>query len=459
MLLNATSYLFLFIPSSNLKQMSRQINQPINQVRLTNVATVRMNRGGKRFEIACYRNKVVNYRQGLETDLSEVLQTDRIFTNVSKGQFAKSSDLEQVFQTRNEQDIAKLILEKGSLQVSDLERSQQIENTLREVATWVANNCVSRESQRPFTVPQIRHAMKQAEFAPHPTRSVKRQYLDCYKLLQEKDILPIERAKMKLLLVYPVSQEAIVLDQLGKLEIVPMEETASKNNDEAQTTVLVDPSLYRDLDEICKNATGRLEIVQQVVRQEGDVDLELEMERKKNQATTTVASNEEAQLANAMEQTLFIDNVQSKTDSTSESTPSPLDKADNDEDLYGSHNADNTMRQNQKKANKKSKKAKRREKEETVERQARIDAEKQRQEERAKTMGTTQGQETLTDTQQGEAKTCNTCGGSFPSAAAYRAHFRSDWHRYNIKLKMNGVAPVSEQEFLLCDSDAFFEDM
>jgi hypothetical protein len=74
-------------------------------------------------------------------------------------------------------------------------------------------------------------------------------------------------------------------------------------------------------------------------------------------------------------------------------------------------------------------------------------------------MGTTQGrQESSTDvTQQGEAKSCNTCGGSFSSAAVYRAHFRSDWHRYNIKLKMNGVTPVSEQEFLLCDSDAFFD--
>ena len=70
--------------------MSRQINQPVGQIRLTNVAVVRMNKGGKRFEIACYRNKVVNYRQGLEQDLSEVLQTDRRFTNVSKGEFARA---------------------------------------------------------------------------------------------------------------------------------------------------------------------------------------------------------------------------------------------------------------------------------------------------------------------------------------------------------------------------------
>ncbi len=35
---------------------------PTNQVRLTNVAIVRMKRAGKRFEIACYKNKVMSWR-------------------------------------------------------------------------------------------------------------------------------------------------------------------------------------------------------------------------------------------------------------------------------------------------------------------------------------------------------------------------------------------------------------
>ena len=29
----------------------------------------------------------------------------------------------------------------------------------------------------------------------------------------------------------------------------------------------------------------------------------------------------------------------------------------------------------------------------------------------------------------GGGQKCNTCGGSFPDATAYRAHFRSEWHR------------------------------
>jgi len=49
--------------------MSRNIKTPTNQKLLTNVAVVRLKKGGKRFEIACYRNKVLSWRQGTEKDL------------------------------------------------------------------------------------------------------------------------------------------------------------------------------------------------------------------------------------------------------------------------------------------------------------------------------------------------------------------------------------------------------
>lgn len=35
------------------------------QKRLTNVAVVRYKKFGKRFEIACYKNKVLNWRNGM----------------------------------------------------------------------------------------------------------------------------------------------------------------------------------------------------------------------------------------------------------------------------------------------------------------------------------------------------------------------------------------------------------
>uniref|UniRef100_A0A2K5CVU8 Ribosome maturation protein SDO1/SBDS N-terminal domain-containing protein n=1 Tax=Aotus nancymaae TaxID=37293 RepID=A0A2K5CVU8_AOTNA len=70
---------------------------PTNQIRLTNVAVVRMKRAWKRFEIACYKNKVV--------DLDEVLQTHSVFGNVSKGQVAKKEDLITAFGTDDQTEI------------------------------------------------------------------------------------------------------------------------------------------------------------------------------------------------------------------------------------------------------------------------------------------------------------------------------------------------------------------
>ena len=61
------------------------INQPMSQIRLTNVSLVRLKKGKKRFEVACYQNKVQDYRSGVEKDLDEVLQIPRVFFNVSKG--------------------------------------------------------------------------------------------------------------------------------------------------------------------------------------------------------------------------------------------------------------------------------------------------------------------------------------------------------------------------------------
>lgn len=36
-----------------------------NQIKLTNVSVVRLKKGGKRFEIACYKNKVREWRTGV----------------------------------------------------------------------------------------------------------------------------------------------------------------------------------------------------------------------------------------------------------------------------------------------------------------------------------------------------------------------------------------------------------
>ncbi|KAF7356857.1 bVLRF1 domain-containing protein [Mycena venus] len=46
------------------------------------------------------------------------------------------------------------------------------------------------------------------------------------------------------------------------------------------------------------------------------------------------------------------------------------------------------------------------------------------------------------------SRACNVCNGvTFVDVEEQRAHFRSDWHRYNVKTRLNGRQPVSELDF------------
>ena len=327
----------------------------------------------------------------------------------------------------------------------------------------VSEKCVDPINRRPYTITQIRDAMKSAGFMVHPTRNVKQQFLDCVKLIQKKKVLDIERAKMQLALVLLDSEddEDGILDRRRIATNLLIEEGVAKSDilpqkdDEDATRIifLSDPSLYRKMEGIAKNSSvqGRIEIIQQCVTEEGDVTLGSELERRAQQKQQhdedrdVVDKVDVESLTNNMQSTLSIkENETSKDENNHYELPQRVTNS----------------RKAQKAQQKKSKKAKRREKEEQAEKDERIAAEKTRQKERAERLGIAEGSDSATAepssaSEGGDTKPCNTCGGSF-TPGEYRSHFRSDWHRYNVKLKMKGVAPISEREFELCDADEFF---
>ncbi|SPO02726.1 probable SDO1 Protein required for cell viability localised to cytoplasm and nucleus [Cephalotrichum gorgonifer] len=222
--------------------MSRQINQPSNQIKLTNVSLVRLKKGKKRFEIACYKNKVLEYRSGIETDLDEVLQIPNVFLNVSKGQTAPRDDLDKAFgKGKSVDDIVLEILKKGELQVGDKERAAQSERVHNEVVGIVASKVVDPRTKRVYTTGMIEKALDMLRTAgnetpapaaadaetaggeagdkePQPaakpkptwtgvvtTKSAKIQALEAMKALVAHQPIPIARARMKLRITCPTN--------------------------------------------------------------------------------------------------------------------------------------------------------------------------------------------------------------------------------------------------------------
>ena len=133
---------------------------PVGQKILTNVAIVRIKKGGKRFELACYRNKLQDYRNKKENNLSNVLQIEKIFSNVTLGEEAKKNDLKKAFGNKlSADDIIIEILNKGEMQESDLERENKNENLKNDIASLISKMCENSQNGNLFPVTIILKAM------------------------------------------------------------------------------------------------------------------------------------------------------------------------------------------------------------------------------------------------------------------------------------------------------------
>lgn len=243
--------------------MASRINTPTNQKLLTNVAVVRIKKGGKRLEIACYKNKVLSWRQGIEKDIDEVLQSHTVFLNVSKGQVAKKDDLLKCFGTIDATEVCKEILAKGDLQVSEKERQAQQEALFKDIANTVAEKCVNPETKRPYPVSMIEKAMKECHIGVNPSKGAKQQALEAVPKLAAK--IPIERAQMRVRLTFPADHATTkkVKAALKKIRMT-LEHEDTSSGETFVLVCLVDPGQYRPLDDLVRAETrgkGALELI------------------------------------------------------------------------------------------------------------------------------------------------------------------------------------------------------
>ncbi|KAK7468494.1 hypothetical protein VKT23_003000 [Stygiomarasmius scandens] len=237
-----------------------KIQQPSNQIKLTNVSVVRLKKGGKRFEVACYKNKVQEWRTGVETSLDDVLQISNVFVNVSKGEVAKHQDLQKCFGTTDRDDIVKEILKKGEVQVGEKEREHDLTSLRKEIATLVAEKCVDPATQRPYSVGIIEKAMAEAGFSVQQNKNAKSQVSQCIKQLQSDSKLPIQRARMRVRVTMPNADGKRLREKV--LEGAEKVEDDEMGKDEWEVIMLIDPGQFRIINELlqkeCKGR-GRIE--------------------------------------------------------------------------------------------------------------------------------------------------------------------------------------------------------
>ena len=101
---------------------------------------VRYRHGKLTFEVMTNLGSVQKYRDQ-KLGLDNVLQADVVWTNQSKGERAKGSELKEAFNTEDTMECIRVILAKGEIQLTAAERREQTEQKRREIGTYLLLYC------------------------------------------------------------------------------------------------------------------------------------------------------------------------------------------------------------------------------------------------------------------------------------------------------------------------------
>ena len=174
------------------------LKQPVGQKVFTNISIVKLKLGKSRFELACYPNKVQDYRDKKEKDINEVLQAQEIFTDAIKGDLVPRKVLKEVFPKMTYQEIIKLILDKGDIQTGEREREKGTANLKRYISNIIVQKTYNTDNGLPFPQDIITQALDDINFKYNEKENEKKQALKAIKELINHKILPIERRLIQL---------------------------------------------------------------------------------------------------------------------------------------------------------------------------------------------------------------------------------------------------------------------
>ena len=208
----------------------------------------------------------MNQREGLETDLSQVLQTETVFTNVSRGDIATNEDLVNVFGTTNHRKICEQIIKEGHLQVSDKEREYISESRTRDVLNLVCQMTMDAVTGFPLTVTQVQAALDDIHFRVSAKSSLKGSR-STKQRDEEEEVKQIARECVKKLeteLPHRISRVNMILklivNNVDRQEIEDLAEKKCviKQEDEQTFVLTCHPRLFK----ILKDSLGpRLESI------------------------------------------------------------------------------------------------------------------------------------------------------------------------------------------------------
>lgn len=145
---------------------------------------------GHEFEILVDCNNALALKEGKGVEMHDVLAADRIFSDAKKGLEASLTAMKQIFGTDDAEEVAKQIIQKGEIQLTQEYREALKESKRKQIISIIHRNGVDPKTHLPHPPQRIENAFEEAKFHVDEFKGVQEQVQEALKKL--RPILPIK---------------------------------------------------------------------------------------------------------------------------------------------------------------------------------------------------------------------------------------------------------------------------
>jgi len=200
-------------------------------------------KGGERFEIAVEPELALKFKQGENIPIREIVHSDKIFSDVQKGQLASENRLQEIFKTTNTYKIAETIIQKGEIQLTSEYREKLREQKRKKIISLIQKYGVDPRTKAPHTQQRIESAFEEAKVRIDEHKKAEDQIQEILDKL--KPVLPIKFEKKQIRLNIPAQFAAKCYSAVQNISSILKEEW--KNDGSWEATIEIPGGLENEL--------------------------------------------------------------------------------------------------------------------------------------------------------------------------------------------------------------------
>ena len=140
---------------------------------------------------------VENWKEDQESvELGELLAIEEVWSDARAGERPTGEALEKTFGTTNILSCAKIILEKGGIQLTTAQRKQMVAAKKLQIINEIASTATDPKTKMPHPRTRIENALEEIRFSIDPFKSVESQVAEAVSVL--RPVIPLQFITVRL---------------------------------------------------------------------------------------------------------------------------------------------------------------------------------------------------------------------------------------------------------------------